>query len=103
MKRSLRYFVLSVLVIASINVFPHILVRIFSGSNAVQVFKRSEVTKNFSGTIRVAAYNIAHGRGGKYGSENWTSESEADRELRLIAIAKFLKENDVDVVVLNEK
>jgi len=49
-------------------------------------------------SIRVVAYNIAHGRGGS--DSNW---SDADsRSQRLLDIAALLREMDADVVVLNE-
>jgi len=102
MFKVLRYCGLGLILIALINVFPHIIVRMLANSNAVKVFEASTVVPEFKGTIKIAAYNIAHGRGGQYGSENWTSESKSDRESRLISIAKFLKDNDVDIVVLNE-
>lgn len=102
MLKRLQYIFLSVIVFTLINIVPHIIVRIFADANAVRVFETSAVPEDFKGTIKIATYNIAHGRGGKYGSENWTDESVADRESRLVSIANFLKENDVDVVALNE-
>ncbi len=49
-------------------------------------------------TLRIIAYNIAHGRG--TGDSNWTDA--ATRHNHLDAIADFLKAQDADVVVLNE-
>lgn len=102
MIRVLRYSIITVLAIALINILPHIIVRLLANSNAVQVFETSGTPVKFNGRITIAAYNIAHGRGGKYGAKNWTEESPKDRESRLISMAKFLKKNDVDIVVLNE-
>jgi endonuclease/exonuclease/phosphatase family metal-dependent hydrolase len=52
------------------------------------------------GTIRVACYNIAHGRG--LATSNWDGGTIEDREARLQQIAELLKDLDADVVVLNE-
>ncbi len=52
------------------------------------------------GTIRVACYNIAHGRG--IATSNWDGGSFKERKARLQQIADLLKELDADVVVLNE-
>ncbi len=58
------------------------------------------VTPQVPSLLRIATYNIAHGRG--VASGNWSGGSPADRETRLLAIAKLLGESEVDVVVLNE-
>lgn len=50
--------------------------------------------------IRLAIYNIAHGRG--LAESNWDGGSPAERQRRLDAIASALKEWDADIVVLNE-
>lgn len=50
--------------------------------------------------LRIACYNIAHGRG--QSKSNWTGESKAVRELRLDEIAKQIAFVDADIVVLNE-
>lgn len=49
--------------------------------------------------LRVAAYNIAHGRG--LAESNWDG-SPAERETRLEEIASLLREAQLDLVVLNE-
>ena len=54
------------------------------------------------GRIRVATWNIAHGRGGERGRSNWDGGTRAERRARLAAIAERLRELDADVVVLNE-
>lgn len=61
--------------------------------------EKATVAKN---RIRVAAYNIAHGRGGKLGASNWENEESADLLSRLDLIAEQIKSIDADVVVLNE-
>lgn len=51
-------------------------------------------------TIRVLAYNIAHGRG--LATSNWEGGSEKQQRQRLRDIAALLRDADADVVVLNE-
>ncbi len=50
--------------------------------------------------IRIASYNIAHGRG--TGDANWNGESRGARITRLDQIAGLLCAIDADIVVLNE-
>jgi endonuclease/exonuclease/phosphatase family metal-dependent hydrolase len=52
--------------------------------------------------LRVGCYNIAHGRGGRYGATNWEGGSKAEKIERLKQIAKLLKDTQLDIVVLNE-
>ena len=51
-------------------------------------------------TIRVACYNIAHGRG--IADSNWSGGTLKERMDRLDKIGELLKKIDADVVVLNE-
>jgi endonuclease/exonuclease/phosphatase family metal-dependent hydrolase len=97
-----KYVAWALILFFLINIIPHIVVRIFAVSNAVQSFALSEIPIKFNGTVKVAVYNVAHGRGGKYGGKNWNGESREEREARLFSIANFLKQQDVDVVILNE-
>ncbi|MBD5782317.1 endonuclease/exonuclease/phosphatase family protein [Pelagicoccus sp. NFK12] len=53
-------------------------------------------------SLRVGAYNIAHGRGGKLGESNWTSKTRKLGEAHLLKIAKQIRAENLDVVVLNE-
>ncbi len=50
--------------------------------------------------LRIACYNIAHGRG--IADSNWAGGGPADRIARLEQIAELLRQIDADVVVLNE-
>ncbi len=52
--------------------------------------------------LRVGCYNIAHGRGGRFGARNWHGGSRADKIERLKKIARLLKDARLDIVVLNE-
>lgn len=56
------------------------------------------------GTIRVLAWNIAHGRGDTEQGvlQNWRGGSAAERSARLEEIAAVLRRVDADIVVLNE-
>jgi endonuclease/exonuclease/phosphatase family metal-dependent hydrolase len=68
-------------------------VRVSSGSAAGSSDSPLEV-------LRVGIYNIAHGRG--TGESNWNDESTPQRTERLREIGRFLRDADLDVVVLNE-
>ncbi len=52
--------------------------------------------------LRVGCYNIAHGRGGRYGATDWEGGNKAEKIERLKQIAQLLKNHQLDVVVLNE-
>jgi endonuclease/exonuclease/phosphatase family metal-dependent hydrolase len=50
--------------------------------------------------LRLACYNIAHGRG--LAESNWQGGSRAERTTRLDQIAQLLRNLNADIVVLNE-
>lgn len=52
------------------------------------------------GAIRLATYNIAHGRG--TANSNWRGGDPVERTTRLDQIAELLRSSHTDVVVLNE-
>ena len=52
--------------------------------------------------IRVGCYNVAHGRGGRFGASNWESISRRQTKQHLRRIGQLLREQDLDVIVLNE-
>jgi endonuclease/exonuclease/phosphatase family metal-dependent hydrolase len=52
--------------------------------------------------LRIASYNIAHGRGGSLGASSWDGGPGPARRKRLEAIGSFLDDRGIDVVVLNE-
>ena len=54
------------------------------------------------GKLKVASYNIAHGRGGQYGAKNWRHKTEKDLIAHLDRIAEQIKTEDPDVILLNE-
>ena len=55
-----------------------------------------------SGRFKIASYNIAHGRGGEYGAENWSHKNENELLAHLDRIAEQIKTENPDVILLNE-
>jgi endonuclease/exonuclease/phosphatase family metal-dependent hydrolase len=53
-------------------------------------------------TLRVGCYNIAHGRGGRFGATYWEGGDLAAKIVRMRQIAQILKTAQLDIVVLNE-
>jgi len=52
--------------------------------------------------LHVAAFNIAHGRGPALDASNWQGRSISEDKKHLDEIAIFLKDLELDIVVLNE-
>jgi len=103
MKKTLmrRKWTVALLLILVIVLAPYFWSRLNSSRLRIQTFKISnETKKEVSLPIRVACYNIAHGRG--LAESNWDGGSADTRLKRLDDIADLLKELDADVVVLNE-
>jgi endonuclease/exonuclease/phosphatase family metal-dependent hydrolase len=100
--RSLRRFVLVGGVVLAVAAGHCLINRLFSPRNAVSV--RTIQTPGFSpdarfdGTLKFAAFNIAHGRGTNEGNLS----HRAGRRARLKAIAELLQQHQVDIAVLNE-
>ena len=106
--RRLRYRVL-LIVLACLLAFvvgPYLYSRAMSPSRALESavldsVKADDLPANEGpGVLRIACYNIAHGRG--LAESNWGGGTRAQREQRLDEIAALLREVDADVVVLNE-
>ncbi|MEJ6636459.1 MAG: aquaporin [Akkermansiaceae bacterium] len=55
-----------------------------------------------SESLRIGAYNIAHGRGYEEGKSNWDGGNPAERWERLESLAAVMKSENLDVIVLNE-
>lgn len=53
-------------------------------------------------TLKLAAYNIAHGRGGKLGAGNWQDRTKPEYLKHLDRIAEQINAENPDVLVLNE-
>ena len=77
-------------------------VRLTSGGRALQLSGDSGSPEKWTGTIRIGAYNIAHGRGGDPGGSNWEGGTKEDRAKRLNDIADLINEHQLDVLILNE-
>lgn len=58
--------------------------------------------QNEAGGIRVASYNMAHGRGGKLGAKNRSHKNPEEHFKHLNRIVEQIKEEDPDIVLLNE-
>lgn len=98
---SRRSRLVAILLLAIVLV-PYAFSRFASSWRRVSVHSISDLPAGRSdgGTLRVACYNIAHGRG--LAESNWRGGSEEEREMRLRQIADLLRDLDADVVVLNE-
>lgn len=82
---------------------PYLWSRVFSAKNRISIHQQT-TSENASlgqtNRIRIACYNIAHGRGLPF--DNWNGESKQQRLARLDSIVKILKQMDADVIALNE-
>lgn len=81
-------------------------VRFISPWTVVKTFTLDSAKTNNSNTsiqtLRVGCYNIAHGRGGRYGATNWEGGNKAEKIERLRQIAHLLNSYRLDIVALNE-
>lgn len=80
--------------------------RMRSSANAVSIeadrpIRVKTADEGDDGTLRIATFNIAHGRGAEPDASNWV-KAERDRIARLKDIGEMLAELDADIVVLNE-
>ncbi|MEM7183357.1 MAG: endonuclease/exonuclease/phosphatase family protein [Spirochaetota bacterium] len=53
-------------------------------------------------TVKIACFNIAHGRGGVYGASNWQYKNVESLRKHLQALAEHIKRVNADILVLNE-
>ena len=98
-----RWWTRALVIVAAVVLVPYIFSRIMAPSRRILVFADPEITTQSTfekETVRVACYNIAHGRG--TAESNWSGGTANERMNRLEAIGKLLMEIDADVVVLNE-
>lgn len=75
--------------------------RVNADRNAIRIYTVKEVPAppvSFEGTLRLATFNIAHGRGTN-DTTNWSNAE--DRHERLLQISRLMREH-ADIVVLNE-
>ena len=100
--RSLRHFAKVLLALAIVVAGSYLLNRLLAERNAVVIRSTNssarQAATQFDGTLRLATFNIAHGRG-----TNESNHSHApERWKRLKEIAEFLQRQDLDIVILNE-
>lgn len=98
---------LAVALTASVVLLPYIFSRLRAASTQITTISMpvpsaypDAATEHPPRHLRVAAYNIAHGRG--LVESNWEGGDAETRLSRLDAIAALLIEIDADLVVLNE-
>ena len=91
-----------VLVALAVLICPYVFSRLASPWRRVSLHASAdgEVEKLPITQLRVACYNIAHGRG--IAVSNWEGGNRDERMTRLDRIADLLRRIDADVVVLNE-
>ncbi len=97
-----RRLLLLLLVLAVFVLTPYIAARWSAAENEVLVYSpgvvAGEPTEELK-TLRILAYNIAHGRGPTNG--NWDESGQLKRR-RIEQIAELIREQNPDVVILNE-
>lgn len=100
---SLRKWWMRITVVVLALVFvPYLVSRLTSSSRDVQVFSTAldSAATEQPESLRIACFNIAHGRG--LTSSNWEGGDRKTRRGRLAEIFELLDELDADIVVLNE-
>jgi len=97
------FFVLSIIIFI-ISWYSVSRIRSINTRLTVYTFKEFKVKKNTSEItkLKIASYNIAHGRGGKYGAKNWQYSSKKSLFEHLDKIVEQVKEEDPDIILLNE-
>jgi endonuclease/exonuclease/phosphatase family metal-dependent hydrolase len=102
-KRWLRTTIVAFLVLVAIVACRYVYARFMSGVNAISVESRRAAA--YGGdrptSIRVATWNIAHGRGPELDAANYGCETPERRE-RLEAMGRLLESEGAEIVVLNE-
>lgn len=98
----LQAAIIRTLVVFLVLFTPYLFSRLMSPFRLVAVHSEptSSPPPSHGKTFRVAAYNIAHGRG--TAASNSEGGTQAERERRLSEIANLLKKIDAEVVILNE-
>ena len=101
-----RYAVLGILALIGVVIGWYGIVRLLSPwtvvKNITLEHDTSAVTTYSAHMLRVGCYNIAHGRGGRFGASEWQGGNRADKLERLKHIAHLFKAAQLDIVVLNE-
>ena len=93
-----------VIVVSAVVLVPYVFGRVASPWRCLSVHATPDVgvppTPAPGKQLRIACYNIAHGRGSAV--SNWDGGDRAERIARLDEIADLLRRINADVVVLNE-
>lgn len=99
-KRSVR----AILLLLAVLLVPYLFSRLASPWRCLSVYSTPDGGVPAAHTpvkqLRIACYNIAHGRG--VAASNWDGGDRAERIARLDRIAELLRKIDADIVVLNE-
>lgn len=109
MTKQRRRIRLALILATAIVVLPYFQSRFYAAANRLRSFgpipaaaptPKSKLAEQYATDLRIAAYNIAHGRG--LAESNFNGGSPEQRLERLEKIAELLRSLDADVVVLNE-
>ena len=91
----------ALLLLLAVLLVPYVFSRLASPWRCLTVYAMPGAGEHESSMpLRVACYNIAHGRG--VAESNWDGGDRAERIARLDQISELLREMDADVLVLNE-
>lgn len=80
-------------------------VRLRAEGNAIRVIDLGAAVsseRDETAFLRLACYNIAHARGGKFGLSSWEGGGRKKKRERVQEMARLLRGRKVDIVVLNE-
>jgi len=98
----MKKFLIAILIILSVPVGFYAFGRIEASATEIPVEQvQVHSSRPEVGSFKVAAYNIAHGRGAEKGTSNWGGSDE-EKTSRARSIGRYLAESGVDIVVLNE-
>lgn len=97
-----RRICLVAIILLAVVLVPYAFSRIASSWRRISAHSNADLPAKISerGVLRVACYNIAHGRG--LATSNWRGGRAEERKTRLSQIADLLRDIDADIVVLNE-
>ncbi len=97
-----RRICLATIILFLIVLVPYCFSRIASCRRRVSVHSIANLSVDHGddSALKIACYNIAHGRG--LAASNWRGGTAEERTTRLAQIADLLRALDADIVVLNE-
>ena len=103
-RRWMKRSIIAVLLLILVALAPYIFARLTRHSRALEKTEVQTVSieSTEDAAIRVGAYNIAHGRGGKVGQSNWTGQSREALESHLTDLAALVQNAGINILVLNE-